>query len=297
MSIGSLLYHTRVKFKHGLRTAYYRDVVRPRILQTRPVTDTSDLSCEIHVLTSASDWLNLLWALKSFYHYSKRHYALCIHDDGSLTDDIRATLLKHFPQARLVKRADADQHAYERLENYPRSLEFRKKNLLAPKIFDFPAEAKSKRMLLLDSDVLFFAEPTTLLERIEDPNYQLNTVNRDAKEASLVDPKTVKQQTGVNCVECFNSGLGLIFIDSLRLDWIEEFLKIPNINEHFWRIEQTLYMLCSARFGCEILPESYNVHLTPGSLYQSRHYVGSIRHLMYSEGIKRLVRDNFLSLK
>jgi hypothetical protein len=29
-----------------------------------------------------------MWTLKTFYHYSNRHYALCIHDDGTLTQAI-----------------------------------------------------------------------------------------------------------------------------------------------------------------------------------------------------------------
>ena len=33
-----------------------------------------------------SDWLNLLWTLKSFYLVSGRRYRLCIHEDGTLDD-------------------------------------------------------------------------------------------------------------------------------------------------------------------------------------------------------------------
>lgn len=53
------------------RTLYYRDVVRPRILNTAPVINTDHDALEIHVLTSDKDWLNLMWTLKSFYHVSR----------------------------------------------------------------------------------------------------------------------------------------------------------------------------------------------------------------------------------
>ena len=89
MGIGALCLTVRQSLRHGLRVAYWRDVVRPRILQTRPVTGTTDGTCEIHALTSADDWLNLIWALKSFYHASSRNYRLCIHEDGSLTESQR----------------------------------------------------------------------------------------------------------------------------------------------------------------------------------------------------------------
>ena len=69
MGIGALVWKTRHRLRGGLRATYWREVVRPRILRTVPITQTDDPRCEIHVLTSASDWLDLLWALKWFYHY------------------------------------------------------------------------------------------------------------------------------------------------------------------------------------------------------------------------------------
>ena len=84
-TLGRLAYTVRSNYRHGLPTAYYRDVVRPRILRTPALTGTGSNVCEIHVLTSSGDWLNLICALKSFYHFSRRAYSLCIHDDGTLS--------------------------------------------------------------------------------------------------------------------------------------------------------------------------------------------------------------------
>lgn len=295
MSLGGLLLKVQQKYEHGLQVAHYRDTVRPRIFNTKPIENTGDRTCEIHVFTCAQDWLNLIWTLKTFYHYSNRQYALCIHDDGTLTDSDRATLKHHFPQARLIDRPSADERIFSLLTSHPRCLEFRKSNHLSPKLFDFPAYLESDRMLLLDSDVLFFAEPKALLQRIEDPNYCLNTVNGDVSSSYTVDPAVVKERFGFEVIDRFNSGLGLIYKDSLYLDWIEEFLSLPDIEGHFWRIEQTLYALCSCRFGVELLPSEYDVHLE-GSIdgSPSRHYVGKIRHLMYGEGMRHLVQNGFL---
>src|SRR6266852_1535963 len=102
---GALRLRFRQKFGDGLRTVWYRDIVRPRILSTAPIKGTSDRRCEIHVLTSKDDWLNLIWTLKSFYVASGRRYALCIHDDGSLADAELAALREHFPAARIIRRA------------------------------------------------------------------------------------------------------------------------------------------------------------------------------------------------
>jgi hypothetical protein len=295
MSLGSMVLKIRQKYEHGLGTAYYRDTVRSRILETKPIAQTLDRTCEIHVLTCAKDWLNLMWTLKTFYHYSNRHYALCIHDDGTLTQSDRATFQHHFPDARIIDRPSADTRVLAELANHPRCLEFRKNNHLAPKVFDFASYLESDRMLLLDSDILFFQEPGILLQRIENSEYGLNTVNGDTKSAYTVESAIVKEKCHVEMIERFNSGLGLIHKASLNLDWIEEFLALPDILGHFWRIEQTLYALCSSRFGVELLPDEYAVQLEENLQgLPSRHYVGTIRHLMYTEGIRQLVQQGFL---
>lgn len=240
------------------------------------------------------DWVNLLWALKSFYWASGRKYALCIHSDGSLENDHKNTLHEHFPDARLIDRSAADNRVLSELEGYLKCQDFRRKNHFAPKLFDFRVYSQSDHILSLDSDVLFFEEPTELLRRVEDPTYHKNSVNRDVDSAYTVDPGDVRAQFGFELVPQFNAGLGLIHRDSIRLDWIEAFLELPDIRSHSWRIEQTLYALCSSRYGVELLPESYDVHLGEGIQGPVRHYVGGVRHLMYDEGIRRLVGSNML---
>jgi hypothetical protein len=52
---------------------------------------------------------------------------------------------------------------------------------------------------------------------------------------------------------------------------------------HFWRIEQTIYALCSSQHGVELLPHEYTLRLESGiGTPCFRHYVGAIRYLMYS---------------
>ena len=296
MTVGSILFKLRSKYGRGLRVAYYRDVVRPRILRTPPVTGLKDNHCEIHVLTSQQDWLNLLWALKSFYRASGRRYALCIHDDGTLEENARRELQCHFPDARFIARDDADRTVLPTLEGFPRCRAFRESNHLSPKLFDFRQYLQSDRMLLVDSDVLFFENPVELLRRIEDRTYRLNSFNEDDETAYTVDPQDVLSRFGLIMPERFNSGLGLVHADSLMLEWIEDFLALPGILGHFWRIEQTLYALCSARFGVELLPAEYRVSLQAGiENCVAKHYVGPVRHLMYGEGMRTLRQRGFLT--
>lgn len=293
---GALWLGLRQTFGHGINVAWYRDVVRPQIMTTGPVVGTTDTRCEIHVLTSKGDWLNLLWTLKSFYYMSRRRYALCIHEDGTLADGEISALATHFPHARIIRRSTADATAEQELRNFPRSLEFRRTNLLAPKLFDFAIFLEGERMAVFDSDLLFFDEPRIFLQRVEDKGYQRNTFNADCGDAYTVDASQVPGLVGHKLVPRVNSGFGLVHRGSICWEWIEEFLGLPGILDgHFWRIEQTLFALCSSRYGVDLLPDEYTVDLH-GSLNRKpfRHYVGAIRHLMYSEGIPRLTQAGLL---
>jgi len=295
MSLGSLYLKFKQKYGHGLEVAHYRDRVRPKILQTEPITNTTDKTCELHVLTSAHDYLNLIWALKSFYYYSGRQYTLCIHGDKSLTESYQTSLKEHFPQARVIDWNEAESIILQWLANYPRCQNLRQSRFISAKEFDFLYYLESEKMLLFDSDILFFSKPTELIARIENDNYRLNAVNKDIDTAYSIPTTLVKEKLGFDMIDNFNSGLGLIHRASLHLDWFEEFLQLPGILDHFWRFEQTLMALASSRFGVELLPSEYDVRFNKGiNNCPSRHYVGAIRHLMYGEGMKQLVKQGFL---
>lgn len=286
---GRLVYLLKLKFGDGLRVAWYRDVVRARILELPPVR-TPDRTCEIHVLTSRGDWLNLLWALHSFYRYGGRAYALCIHDDGSLDAPARGALQRAFPDARLVSRSEADQRVKPLLA--ARSLALRASNTLSLKVFDFRAFLEADRMMILDSDVLFFSRPTALMHALEFSTG--NALNKDWRDGYTLDEATLSSLP-FPMPALINSGLGLLHRDSLRLEWIEEFLALPGILSHPHQIEQTLIALCSARFGFAMLPVEYDVHTGPRRLgAPSRHYAGPMRPLLYGEGMRALVRQGFL---
>jgi hypothetical protein len=221
---------------------------------------------------------------------------LCIHEDGTVTEDNLGALAGQFPDARIVRRKEADAKLSKVLAAFPRSLAFRNTNLLAPKLFDFIAYLDSDRMALFDSDILFFSEPSAFLDRIEHSSYTRNTFNADDETAYTVDAGVVESRLGDQLHPRVNSGLGLVHRKSIDWHWIEEFLGLPGLLDgHFWRIEQTLFALCSSRFGVELLPDEYSVRLEPGIGGRPvRHYVGKIRHLMYGEGMARLVKRGFL---
>lgn len=285
--IGRLLYQAR-RIAADPVAAYHRDIVRPSILRLPPLTGTTDTTAEIHVLTSEKDWVNTVWALRSFYAQVPKRYALAIHGDPNLSTEVADALRSHFPDARVIEQKDIREEIIDSLSAYPLCQQFRATNTLSIKSFDFVHTLQAGKMILFDSDLLFFAPPTAFLAQL-DADTRCNFFNRDVSTAYAVELSAIKA-AGVDVVEEVNSGFGIVHRESMRHDWMEEFLQIPGMPEgHFWRIEQTLFALCSARFGMDLLPDEYRVFLKgPVGDKPYRHYVGAIRDLMYGEGMRKL---------
>jgi hypothetical protein len=197
-------------------------------------------------------------------------------------------LKRQFPDARVLEHRRAAEEVLDHLAHHPRCRRLRERNVLSIKVFDFMHFLRGERMALFDSDLLFFAPPTAWLAHI-DSGQRVNVFNSDASTCYAVSMETLAEHD-IHAHPDVNSGFGVVWKDSMRLDWIEEFLAIPGLADgHFWRIEQTLFALCASRFGVELLPEDYKVYLEkPLGGRPFRHYVGQIRHLMYSQGMRRL---------
>ncbi len=276
-------------FRPGPITRYYRDIVRPRITKAAPLTIPARCGVEVHVLTSSGDWLNALWAIRSLLRVWPEPLAVVVHDDGSLTAGQAATLLGALPGVRLVSRTAADREVDAALAAFPRCQAFRRTNALAAKLFDFRHFLNADVMLLLDSDVLFFDTPVELLNAAK-ASPTVNVFNAGQRSMYTLPPEELRRLTGLEIPERLNSGLAIVARESMRLEWLEEFLGLPGIMGHHWRIEQTLYTLCAARHGAGLLSSAYDVtlHRHAPSGVPCRHYVGPIRDLMYREGVARL---------
>ena len=287
--IGRLLFQARRAAAFDARAAYFREVVRPRILRAPPLAGTVDTTAEVHVLTSTKDWLNTVWALRSFYAQVPVRYALAIHGDPHLSPAAVAGLKQQFPDARVIEQTDIRDSVLDSLAQHPRCRALRETNTLAIKAFDFVHTLQAERMILFDSDLLFFARPAAFLSYLDPDAPRVNVFNRDVATAYAVGMDVIRAH-GFAIVPEINSGFGVVHKASMHPDRLEAFLGIPGLAEgHFWRIEQTLFALAGSQFGVELLPDDYRVFLSgPVGQRPYRHYVGGIRDLMYKEGMARL---------
>ncbi len=288
-----------VKFQdvraEGWAHAWKRSRVQPLILKTPPIPTATAGPVELRVLTWKRDWLNMLWALKSFYHFAQVDYPLYIHDGGLLPEQA-ARLRTHFPNAFLIERAEIDPRveAFLKERGLERSLAYRKLNPSTRKVWDFFAFSQAQSVVTTDSDIVFFRKPELLL--VPPEGVPKNRYNQDCDYWYSMPMDEIEASFGIRPPERVNSGLAVIRVASVNFDAVEQWLMNEKLFENRWVTEQTLHALFSTVHGIEYLPDTYMVSTTPGMPPDTvcKHYPGFYRPLLYEEGMARLVADGFL---
>ncbi len=179
------------------------------------------------------------------------------------------------------------------LAAYPRCQNYRNKIALGQKIFDMAEFSEGERFIILDSDLLFFARPDSVLDWVENQRDECRFI-RDVAEASNVSAAEAEARFKITLWPCINSGLCLLPKAAIDLDFCEKCLGETTIlNGHVWRVEQTLFALCASRYGRgQLLPHTYEVSLSSDCQHHAtaRHYVGQVRNLFYAEGLPRVYK-------
>lgn len=289
---GRLLYLLRRDLARGFRASWHDYHTAPQILRYRcPELARSPGPIPIHLLTSSKDWLLALWMLASFHHFTQRRWNVVVHEDGTLPAEGANALRQAFPDLRIIPRAEADVRMQRLLAPFPRCWNYRQSHPLGLKIFDMPALTRAERLVILDSDLLFFARPDEILDWVEANRDDCRFI-QDVAEASNVTAEQARARLGVDLWPRVNSGLCLLPNAAVSTAFCEKALEQTAILDgHIWRVEQTLFALCASRYGRGgLLPRSYEVVLTPrgATTATARHYVGAVRNEFYGEGLPRL---------
>jgi hypothetical protein len=292
ISPGRLWWLLRRDLRRGWRASRHHYKTLPRIREwQRPFWTEHRQTTPVHVLTGRNDWELAGWMLASWFHFSERAWPVVIHDDGTLTNEAGGVLRTLFPDVRIITRAEADKEMETVLKPFPFLYEYRALHPLALKVFDVPHFTRGSRMIVFDSDLLFFGYPREILDWAEKQNEE-SWFNEDVEEGSLVGAAEAKEELGVTLWPRVNSGLCLLHKPLVDFEFCDRALaETAILRGHIWRVEQTLFALCASRKNeGGLLSKRYEVslgkHSAPDAV--ARHYVGAVRDRFYGEGLERL---------
>jgi hypothetical protein len=296
-------HYLRLK-KEGVYTAFERRRLWPRILVTPPVyTDPSIEGSElcVHLMCYQSDYLAAIWCLKSFYHHAKNPLPLTIHIQGQSTAIMEKGLREHFPNARFILQGEADAVVERQLRSSGclRLLEMRRAIPTVQKLTDFLTFATARRILILDSDVLFFGCPKELIDFDRNTDIEF-LVQRDFMDAYTISPARARSELGIDLQPAMNVGIVRLTPGIIDFAKCEKYLAHPEFAQLEGHTEQTLWALeVSRQNAVSYLPgESY--FISEGGpadcgVLKARHYAGLSRRFFTREGIPFLIRSGFLA--
>lgn len=285
----------------GLRSSAIRYRLTSSILRTAPCPvgkHAGEGDVEIHLVCYWRDYLQAMWALKTFYRFASVNYPLVVHIDGFVTHRMIRAFTRHFPGVTIVERNEADRIvraflADRRLDNL---LSEHTRNVFVRKMLDVHVLARSSKILVMDSDVLFFNRPVELLDTTLQGHDAL--FMRDCSCCYTAPVASIERIVGTPVMANLNAGLLLMKREALNLATMEDCLQHSELTQGDPAfLEQTLYAagLCASKVS--YLPPSYLLSMELGVRTRelvARHYAGNSRELMTNEGMTHLISQGFL---
>ena len=278
-----------------LRALYVKKFVMKSIA-AMPHLRGNGAAFEVHMLLQHERILEGTWALYSFQHFSQAGAAIVIHDDGSLTGADRSLLQALFSPISIVDRDKADVECTDRLKvlGLSRLLNFRDSLVFALKMIDPVLMSRSEAVVIMDSDVLFFRQPTEVVSAV--------SVARAAYSECCcycycASPERLREIVGLTPIALFNPGVFILDPRQISLENWNEYLRYPD----FWDAdgmpnyysELSLWACEMTRLGATPLPPSYQICAPEPENAHFGHYCGGDSHhsaLFYTRGIPFLQR-------
>ncbi len=245
-------------------------------------TIRSDVS--MHMLFGARDYLMALWSLASFYRVMPEVGELVVHSDGSLTESHLRVIRRLFPSARIEHASEFMSLHGKSLDQYPVLKKFREvyPKFQSKKLIDQYVLSGKKIRILLDSDLLWFREPTEIVESIRSgvPKPLMMT-----NQGALIHVEFADGSKTSDEVAHANSGIVVYREEQFTLEAVEAYVrKTDYLNKKFTD---------QACFASVLKPSllSQSIYIIKGTLTDSivmRHYTSPSRAKFFFYGLDKI---------
>lgn len=202
------------------------------LLLADPIESRPD-GLEAHMLLSHARLTAGLWAFYSLARQSQRALSIVVHDDGSLTAHDVKCFARVFPNFKLITRDESDRRLANvfATQGLPRCAQLRRSLVFGLKLFDPMIFAEQHRLIILDSDVLFFSCPSEIIDYLSFDDAVLPPrYSPDVRDQYCLNDEEMREVLGQPCIARFNPGVMCASVDTLVLPRIESYLGHPK----FW---------------------------------------------------------------
>lgn len=266
---------------------------------------------EIRTVTYQNTLFFTICMLKSFYRNSKISTSCFVHIDENVPWIGKLLLRYHLPFATLVEYPnDPVTKNTETIDTFTPSFQ-------GQKLIAGSDQCKTPKILLIDSDILFFRRPSHLIDWARKGSTYI--FMEDTGNYVMLSKGEFKHYLGVKRVdENINTGIvgliktkplvdkkDLIHLLKVTADIINE-RRIPDYERLFWKnnyilIEQTAYIYFLSKLSKHSTKPQYAI--LPGTQYQlvaradftrnptAIHYAGASKELMYDHYFRQRIKS------
>lgn len=246
---------------------------------------------ELHVLCRKKDLWMLIWALSSFLFHSKLNPEIFVHDDGTLDDKTVKLLENKFINLAVIKKKEADRFVNNYPGINPKVLSFREKgHKLVLKLTDSLLLAKSEKVMIMDSDILFFNRPQEIVDFIRGKLHKDALISRnygDQPYDLMMNPDYGK---GVNynlaAAGFMNSGI--IVFNRSKIRYADLIYYLDNtkrkIDDYLLEMAGWSFLISSLNFEF-LSPERYIIKGRPNENIVAKHFTSPRRYEFFAYGI------------
>jgi len=303
------------KMMHGisrLLNKYGDGVLFRAVSGTPPIPANPHADTGIHTAVPHRYLFAYLTAIKSFLQYDA-DVAVYVHDDGSLREEDKDLIRKHVPGAQIIDRAWADQTFADRVGD-EFLMKVRKSYTSYLKLFDPTLVSTQKRIIIVDTDVLFLSRPAEIIEWAQNggaawyhrsgpwvkkspspDNAATNAPSPAAAQPTHIQHMVVQRipeinqalHTNFTFVHGFNSGFigyehGTVQYDELKA-LLTHLYGMFGDRIFRWGSEQTMHGLVLCGKGANALPTDKYMVFTDLSSEQAAqanfvHFIGEFRY-------------------
>lgn len=248
---------------------------------------------EVVFLSGRAFWFQTAFCAASLRTHSSVPIRIVVQDDGSLTREQAHSLATLFPGSRLQTAADATERLDRALPagRFPTLRAHRIPYPHLRKLTDVHAGTAEGWKIVLDSDMLFWREPTALLEWLESANRPFHM--RDCETSYGYPPQRLEALCGNKVADRVN--VGMTGLDSGAIDWERVELWTRELLETdgpSYYLEQALIAMILAGVDCVVpaaedylcLPSEAEVASPTATLH---HYVAESKRWYFRTGWQR----------
>lgn len=281
------------RFSDKLNKGYYQRRLVKKIKTLKPIQlQKENAKLTLCMLSSHRNFSESIAALYSFCFWNPNVY-LHYHEDGSLTQEEIDQLKNIFVGIEIHRRKDQNVIVGEYLHKHhlPQCHELRKSFIFSLRLFDFILHKKTDYVLQIDSDVLFFSNPTDIMTIIAEGNKN-GCFNQDVMNAYSFPNDTLKKYLDQPMVDLFNAGLFLHRLDTSFFNFVENIIQNEPESFKSWHLEQTLFAMYISQQGNFLrLSEKYDlarINRNKGKALISEHYVQSTGYDFHKDFLTKI---------